>query len=88
MSRHKSFLQDNNILNKEIIHYSFNERKTQTKSCIIPHTLKKNYKNHFLSHGVGPLGGVFGLYHSTFFARTRSITPPTLCNSAIQTTKW
>lgn len=40
----KVFLQDNNILNKEIIHYPFNKRKTQTKSCSIPHTLKKTPK--------------------------------------------
>lgn len=67
MSRHKSFLQDNNILNKEITNYPFNKRKTQTKSCIIPHTLKKNYKNHFLSHELVRL--------AVFLA---CITPPSL----------
>lgn len=41
------FLQDNNIFNKEIIHYPFNKRKIQTKSCIIPHTLKQKIQKPF-----------------------------------------
>lgn len=68
----KVFLEDNNILNKEIIHYPFNKRKTRTKSCIIPHTSKQEIQKH----GVGPLGGVFGLYHSTFLPGLEALHLP------------